>query len=196
MAAIGAGDLGAGIDRRDRPSAVVGGAEEIGETGGRIEARPAKPIDGKVAPDEGGCLAIPDDRVVFDVQGHAPASGVKIRAKTYLNTRILILTSAPNERVSKGAPRGSRGALVLRVQAPRMKAFAHARSCSSANVKFAVRRVMAKAADACGDAKVLDCRYSRGFAKRYRESDADAMVIGPSPPICALGPSFSGKGLG
>ena len=48
---------------------------EIGETSGRIEARPAKPIDGKVAPDEGGRLAIPDDCIVFDVQGHAPAPG-------------------------------------------------------------------------------------------------------------------------
>ena len=70
MAAIGAGNLGARIGGRDRPSAVVRGAEEIGETGGRIEARPAKPIDGQIAPDEGGRLAIPDDRVILDIQRH------------------------------------------------------------------------------------------------------------------------------
>ncbi len=91
MAAIRAPHFSARIGGCDRPSPVVRGAEEIGETGGRIEARPAKPIDGQVAPDEGGRLAIPDDRIVFDVQGHAPASGVKIRAKTYLNTSTLIL---------------------------------------------------------------------------------------------------------
>jgi hypothetical protein len=77
MAAIRAGDLGARIGGSDRPSAVVRGAEEIGETGGGIEARPAKPIDRQIAPDEGGCLAIPDD----------------------LNTRTLILGSPRRGRL-------------------------------------------------------------------------------------------------
>src|ERR1700730_10813539 len=110
MAAIGAGNLGARIGGHDRPSAIVCGAEEIGETGGRIEARPAKPIDGKVAPDEGGRLAIADDRVVFDVQGHAPASGVKIRAKTYLS----VPTHSFASRFDDG--QGFVGSHVIRIQ--------------------------------------------------------------------------------
>jgi hypothetical protein len=67
MAAIRARHFNARIGGCDRPSAVVRGAEEIGETGGRIEARPAKPIDRQVAPDEGGRLGIANDRIVFDV---------------------------------------------------------------------------------------------------------------------------------
>ena len=72
MAAIVSRDLGAGVDGRDQPAAVFLGAEEIGETGGRIKARPAEPIDRTVAPNEGGRLAIADDGIVLDVLSHGP----------------------------------------------------------------------------------------------------------------------------
>ena len=68
-------ELAIGIGGCDRPSAVVRGAEEIGETGGRIEARPAKPIDRQIPPDKGGRLGIANDGIVLDVQSHGLASG-------------------------------------------------------------------------------------------------------------------------
>src|SRR5262249_9901849 len=58
MAAIGPGDFGCGISWRYRPSAILRTAEKICETGRRIEARPAKPVDRAIAANEGGGLAI------------------------------------------------------------------------------------------------------------------------------------------
>src|SRR6202035_4669725 len=78
MATIISRHFSAGVCRLDRPSPVVLCAEEIGETSGRIETWPAKPVDGQVAPDEGRRLAIANDRIILDVHRHRSASGVNI----------------------------------------------------------------------------------------------------------------------
>jgi len=50
MAPIISRHFSAGVCALNRPSSVVLCAEEIGETSGRIETWPAKPVDGQVAP--------------------------------------------------------------------------------------------------------------------------------------------------
>ena len=97
----------------------------------------------------------------------------KIRAKIYLSTRNLNL-GAHEVGVSENAPRGFRGTVVLRVL--QMKAFARAGSCSSANDDIAASRALAKAADACDDARALDCqaRSGRDFAEPDRRANPDA----------------------
>lgn len=70
MAAIGARHFGVRVARPDQPAAIVARTQKIGETGGRIEARPAQPVDRPVAPNEGRRLAIADDGVILDFQRH------------------------------------------------------------------------------------------------------------------------------
>ena len=54
----------------DQPPAVLGGAEQRGKTGARIEARPAQPVDRATARDERHRLTIADDRVVLEWRAH------------------------------------------------------------------------------------------------------------------------------
>ena len=56
--------------RGQEPAAVIGRAEERGETGAGVEAREAEPVDGPVAADERRRLAIADERVVLDAGCH------------------------------------------------------------------------------------------------------------------------------
>ena len=56
--------------RAEEPAAVVGRSEKGGETGARIEARDAHPINGAVARHEGGSIEIADEGVIFDGCGH------------------------------------------------------------------------------------------------------------------------------
>jgi hypothetical protein len=44
--------------------------EESRETGVRIKPRPTQPIDGAIATDQCRCLAVADERVVFNTQRH------------------------------------------------------------------------------------------------------------------------------
>jgi len=48
----------------------LGRAHERGETGFGIKSRPAEPVDRAVAVDEGGCLQVADQGIVFDAGGH------------------------------------------------------------------------------------------------------------------------------
>ena len=57
-------------DRRNQPAAVVGRAEQGGEAGAGVEARPAEPVDRTVEGDERGRVAVADQRIVFDECGH------------------------------------------------------------------------------------------------------------------------------
>src|SRR5713226_2540689 len=58
------------IERLDLPMAVARLAEQRSEARAAIEARPAQPIDGAAVGDEGGGLAIADERVVLDPRCH------------------------------------------------------------------------------------------------------------------------------
>ena len=55
----------------NEPAAVFRRAEESRETGIRIKPRPTQPIDGAIATDQRRCLAVADERVVFNTQRHA-----------------------------------------------------------------------------------------------------------------------------
>ena len=55
---------------RERPAPVLGPAQQGGEAGRGVEAGDAEPVDGSPARDQGGGLAVPDERVVFDGVGH------------------------------------------------------------------------------------------------------------------------------
>ena len=50
-------------------------AEKRGKTGIGIEARPTEPVDRAIAPDQRGCLAVADQRVIFDARGHGGLVG-------------------------------------------------------------------------------------------------------------------------
>jgi hypothetical protein len=47
------------------PATVLGRAQKGREAGRRVEARQAQPVDRAVTPDQGGGLAVPEERVVF-----------------------------------------------------------------------------------------------------------------------------------
>ena len=55
----------------NKPAAMVRRAEESRETGVGIEPWPTQPINGAIATDQRGCLAVADKRVVFNTQRHA-----------------------------------------------------------------------------------------------------------------------------
>ena len=55
----------------NEPTAVFRRTEESRETGIRIEPWPTQPINGTIATDQRGCLAVTDKRVVFNPQRHA-----------------------------------------------------------------------------------------------------------------------------
>src|SRR5690606_24251877 len=69
--AIAAGDAGGRVDGGDLPAPVLRPAEQGGEAGAGVEARPAEPVDGSVARDERRRLAVADQGVVLDARGHA-----------------------------------------------------------------------------------------------------------------------------
>ena len=58
--------LGRAVLRGNQPAAMFRRAKERRETGVRIKPRPAQPINGAIATDQRGCLAVADDRVVFN----------------------------------------------------------------------------------------------------------------------------------
>jgi hypothetical protein len=64
-------DPGRRVLRGNEPAAMVRRAEESRETGVGIEPRPTQPIDGTIAPDQRGRLAVADKRIVFNTQRHA-----------------------------------------------------------------------------------------------------------------------------
>ena len=55
--------------RRDKPSALLGRAEQGCETGIGIERGPAQPVDRSVAPDQGRGFAVANQSIVFDFAG-------------------------------------------------------------------------------------------------------------------------------
>ena len=57
-------------DGSQQPASVLRPAEKCGETGPRVESRQAEPIDGAVAADQRGRVAIADQGVVLDRQRH------------------------------------------------------------------------------------------------------------------------------
>src|ERR1700683_2653330 len=59
------------ILRGNEPSAMFRRAEESRETSVRIKPRPTQPINGAIATDQCSCLAVADERVVFNTQRHA-----------------------------------------------------------------------------------------------------------------------------
>ena len=75
-AAGGADGAGGGQE----PAAVLGGAQQGGEAGGRVEARHAQPIDRAVARHQGARLAVADQRVVLDAARHGVARDAGVRA--------------------------------------------------------------------------------------------------------------------
>ncbi len=62
-----AGDRGG---RGDAPTAVLGTAEQGGEAGAGVEARPAQPVDRAVARDQRRGLAVADDGVILQRRRH------------------------------------------------------------------------------------------------------------------------------
>ena len=58
------------VVRRDQPEAVALAAQQLGEAGIRIEARPAQPVDRAVEADQRRRLAVADHAVAFDRRGH------------------------------------------------------------------------------------------------------------------------------
>ena len=54
----------------NEPAAVIGRAQERGETGARVESRQAQPVDRAVLAYEGGRMAVTDQGVVFDAERH------------------------------------------------------------------------------------------------------------------------------
>jgi hypothetical protein len=61
--------------RGQTPATVVGGTQQRGEAGGRVETGQAEPVDRAVAADQGGGLAVTDERVVLDRQGRHGTGG-------------------------------------------------------------------------------------------------------------------------
>src|SRR4029077_3860199 len=59
--------------RCDPPEAVVLGADERCEAGGRVEARETRPVDRPVGSDEHSRMQIADQAVVLDAKRHPPA---------------------------------------------------------------------------------------------------------------------------
>jgi hypothetical protein len=81
------------ILRGNEPAAMFGRAEESRETSVRIEPWPTQPINGAVATDQRGRLAVADKRVVFNTQRHAVI--LQNRAGSWeklIATRIITLT--------------------------------------------------------------------------------------------------------
>jgi hypothetical protein len=70
----------------NEPTAMFRRAEESCETSVRIKPWPTQPINGAVATDQRGCLAVADERVVFNTQRHTivlfynRVSGVRIQS--------------------------------------------------------------------------------------------------------------------
>src|SRR4029079_8762529 len=62
MLTIAPADRRIGRARRDQPPSVFRPAEEGGEAGARVEARPAEPVDRPRARNERGRLAVADER--------------------------------------------------------------------------------------------------------------------------------------
>jgi hypothetical protein len=56
--------------RRNEPSSIVSRSKQAGKAGSRVETGPAQPIDRAVAADQSGCLAVADQRIVFDAKCH------------------------------------------------------------------------------------------------------------------------------
>src|SRR5690554_2545683 len=54
----------------DLPEAMLLGAQQLGETGGGVEAWWAEPVDTAVAPDQGGAAQIAKQSIVLDGLGH------------------------------------------------------------------------------------------------------------------------------
>src|SRR5215469_16577045 len=58
----------------NQPPAVLGRSEQSRKARRRVEARPAQPIDGAVATDQGCAVAVPNHRVIFDPQRHCTST--------------------------------------------------------------------------------------------------------------------------
>src|SRR4029077_15800804 len=56
--------------RGDDPSSIISRSKQTSKARSRVETGPAQPIDRAVAADQSGCLAIADQRIVFDSKRH------------------------------------------------------------------------------------------------------------------------------
>ena len=74
VVAVAAADGNDLVSRSEEPAAVVARAEQGGEDRPRIEPRQAEPVDRSVLADQRRRLAVADQGVVFDPQGHGLGS--------------------------------------------------------------------------------------------------------------------------
>jgi hypothetical protein len=56
--------------RSKQPTTILDCSKQSGEASRRIEAGPAQPIDRAVEADQSRCLAVADQRILFDAKGH------------------------------------------------------------------------------------------------------------------------------
>ena len=58
----------------DAPATVFRRAEQSGEAGAGVETRQTQPVDGAVAADQGGGVAVAEEGIIFDAAGHDRAN--------------------------------------------------------------------------------------------------------------------------
>jgi hypothetical protein len=95
------------VARRNLPMAVVRLAQQRGETGARIEPRPAQPIDRAAIGHERGGLAVPDQRVVFDPRRQGAPPIFLVPAEERHLTKMSGRLPTPN-RTTRSPPASSR----------------------------------------------------------------------------------------
>jgi hypothetical protein len=76
--AIAPADAENRVFRRNEPASVFCCPEQAGKARGRIKTRPTQPIDRTIAADQGSRFAVADQRIIFDLQGHACRSRIPV----------------------------------------------------------------------------------------------------------------------
>ena len=75
-------------------------AQHGGEAGARVEAGKAEPVDRAFAADEGGRLAVADERIVFDSRHRTPLPPARPGGRLLALSRGGMMTWAWNWRIS------------------------------------------------------------------------------------------------
>src|SRR5262245_66402860 len=82
--------------RRNQPAAILGACKQGGKARSRIEPRPAQPVDGTVAPDQGGRVAVPNQGIGFNWEGHCSVLRLRVLAICKTPPPVAMIIAAKN----------------------------------------------------------------------------------------------------
>jgi len=87
------------VDGRDLPASVLGRAEQRGEAGAAVEARPAQPVDRAVAADQRRRLAVANERVILDRGCHGRVYGAAQTMTTVSGSSRVPSNKSPEKKL-------------------------------------------------------------------------------------------------